>query len=284
MTCNATIQNYIKRAACIHDLSGLGKCSLTVALPILSAMGHEACAIPTAVLSTHTGGIAGFTYHDLTDDIVPIANHWASLGLTFDAIYTGFASSARQIGLIRDIIPSLATSETIVFVDPVMADHGRLYKTYTQEMALETRRLCGLADIITPNMTEAAILTGSDYLSGVQPERVYLELCKRLSEVNHGRVMLTGVSTREGRVGVASYEDGVVSFAERPYIEGDWHGTGDIIASVSLGSVLRGASLREASEGAVAFTHAAIEATSEAKVDPRFGVLFERELVGLGVR
>ena len=266
-----------KRVAAIHDLSGLGKCSLTVALPVLSAMGTEVCALPTAVLSTHTGNIAGFTYRDLTEDLPYIAAHWASLGVRFDAIYTGFASSAEQLGAIRDAIPTLSSPGTLVLVDPVMGDGGELYKTYTPAMVEATRALCRSADIITPNRTEAALLTETQWQPGPLTAQDARDLCLRLSALGPRRVALTGVESNEGCVGAAAWDAEVGEFVihTAPIVPGIWHGTGDLFASVTLGAMLRGDSLPDAVRLAVKFTHDCIARTRRNGTDPRFGVAFE---------
>ena len=146
------------RIAAIHDLSGFGRCSLTVALPILSAMGAQCCPLPTAFLSTHTGGFQDFTFLDMTDEMTRAAAHWKSLDLRFDAIYSGFLGSARQIGVVEEFFYDFRQPNTLTVVDPVMGDHGMVYKTYTTEMCDGMARLALLADVITPNLTEAALL------------------------------------------------------------------------------------------------------------------------------
>ena len=156
-------ENECKRAAAIHDLSGVGKCSLTVILPILSAAGIECAALPTAVLSTHTGGFGEVVCRDLTEDMLPIARHWRREHIGFDALYSGYLASYQQIGLVRETFGLLRGSRTLVMVDPVMGDDGRLYSLYTPEMARGMADLCACADIIVPNLTEAAILLGRDY-------------------------------------------------------------------------------------------------------------------------
>ena len=153
------------RAAAIHDLSGFGRCSLTVAIPILSAMGVQCCPLPTAFLSTHTGGFEGFTFLDMTREMPKVTAHWQSLDLRFDAIYSGFLGSARQIGVVEDFIYTFRRKNTIVVIDPVMGDDGRAYQTYTAEMCEGMCRLSALADVITPNLTEAAFLLGRPYES-----------------------------------------------------------------------------------------------------------------------
>ncbi|MFR6278640.1 MAG: pyridoxal kinase, partial [Acutalibacter sp.] len=150
----------------IHDISGVGKCSLTVALPVLSCCGVETSVLPTAVLSTHTGGFTGFTYRDLTDDLLPMAEHWKQVGCRFQSLYSGFLGSAGQIGLVEQIFDWFREENTLVMVDPVMGDGGKLYKTYTPEMASGMARLCGRADIVVPNMTEACHLLGRPYNPG----------------------------------------------------------------------------------------------------------------------
>ena len=151
------------RVAAIHDMSGFGRCSLTVAIPILSAMGVQCCPLPTAFLSTHTGGFEGFTFLDMTDEMSKVADHWASLGLTFQAVYSGFLGSERQIGVVEDFIRRFRGPDTVVVVDPVMGDYGRVYQTYTAAMCSGMARLAELADVITPNLTEAALLLGQPY-------------------------------------------------------------------------------------------------------------------------
>ncbi len=158
--------NTQKRIVAIHDISCFGRCSLTVALPIISAFGIETSIIPTAVLSTHTGGFSDFTYRDLTDDILPIVNHWKSLGLNFDAIYTGFLGSFEQIDIIDQVFELLKTPQTLIIVDPVMADNGELYKIFPKDFPKGMKKLCQKADILIPNLTEAALLLDEPYKPG----------------------------------------------------------------------------------------------------------------------
>ena len=155
----------LKRVAAIHDISGFGKCSLTVALPIISAAGIETSVIPTAVLSTHTGGFTGFTYRDLTEDIMPIVDHWKTLDITFDGIYTGFLGSFEQVHLIEQTIDKLKTEKTVVVIDPVMADNGELYAIFSKEFPKEMAKLCKKADLLIPNLTEASLLLEEPYMA-----------------------------------------------------------------------------------------------------------------------
>ena len=195
-----------KRIAAIHDISGFGKCSLTVVLPILSAAGIETSVMPTAVLSTHTGGLGKCTYRDLTEDMRDYAAHWKSLNLSFDALYTGFLGSAEQIGIVSDIVDDFRTSDTLVMVDPVLADNGKLYATCTPEMAHGMKTLCKKADLIVPNLTEAAFLLGEEFYDGPY-DRAYIEgVLHRLSDMGPRLVVLTGVWFSPGLLGAAGLD------------------------------------------------------------------------------
>lgn len=273
----------VPRVMAVHDLSGVGKCSLTVALPILSAMGIEVAALPTAVLSTHTGGLEGYTYRDLTCDMPRILDHWAALGLAFDAIYSGWLGSAQQAEIVCAAIDRFAGPEAMALVDPVMGDHGRLYSTYTEAQVAGMIRLCAKASLITPNLTEASLLLGRPYHAGVMTPAEIESLCAGLSAMGPPRVVITGISTAESLVGAAAWDAGrgALSLHEMPRIPGIWHGTGDIFCSVLLGGLLRGRTLSHAATLAVAFTHDCIARTRALGTDPRFGVDFERGLAGL---
>ncbi|MDR2505356.1 MAG: pyridoxamine kinase [Oscillospiraceae bacterium] len=274
-----------RRVLAIHDLSGVGKCSLTTALPILSCMGHEVAALPTAVLSTHTGGIDGYTYRDLTCDMRRIIEHWLALGLSFDAIYSGFMSSAEQMEILTDSIPKLKGEHTLILVDPVMGDGGAIYKTYTPAMVSAMKKLVTLADIITPNRTEAAILTGAKYDTDFSSAEDILAVCRALSDMGPRYVIISDVNARENQIGAAVYsrETHMFDITAREYIEGTWHGTGDIFASVLLGGMLNGRNVYDACRAACDFTHAAILQTKLNGTDTRFGIAFEPLLKNLTV-
>ena len=184
----------MKRIVSIQDISCFGKCSLTVALPIISAMGIEACPVPTAVLSTHTGGFTGYTYRDLTNDIPSIADHWKSLGLKFDAVATGYLGSFEQIKIVSDFFDKFKTDDNLIIVDPVMAEKGHFYAGFTEDFALEMKKLCSKADVIVPNLTEAAQLLDEDYIDGGYNEEYIKNLLIRLPNLGSKRVVLTGVS------------------------------------------------------------------------------------------
>ena len=269
-----------KRVAAIHDISCFGKCSLTVALPVISAMGVEVSAIPTAVLSTHTGGFTGYTFRDLTEDIQPIVRHWQTLNLHFDAFYTGYLGSFEQIDLVRESFHALKSEDTLLAVDPVMADNGKLYAHFPKDFPAGMRKLCAEADLIVPNLTEAALLLNEPYVEGPY-ERGYIEgLLKRLSAIGPRRVVLTGVWFDDDRLGAASYDrdTGETAVSLAPRIEGYYHGTGDVFASVLVGALLNGCNLPQAVELAVDFTAASIRRTHDAGTDIRFGVNFEAGL------
>jgi len=269
-----------KRVAAIHDISCFGRCSLTVALPVISAAGVETSVIPTAILSTHTGGFTGFTYRDLTDDIRGIVDHWISLGLAFDAIYTGFLGSFEQIDIISETFDRLRSKDTIVIVDPVMADNGQLYKIFPKDFPSGMRGLCAKADVIIPNMTEAALMLDEGYREGPYTAEYIGSLLRRLGDIGAKHVVLTGVYLNDEEVGAASYDvaSGEISYSFSERIPGYYHGTGDVFGSALVGSLMNGLSLKKATEIAVSFTADSIKRTYDAGTDIRFGVNSEAGL------
>jgi pyridoxine kinase len=275
-----------KRVAAIHDISCFGRCSLTVALPIISAAGIECSVIPTAVLSTHTGGFTGFTYRDLTDDIMPVAEHWQSLNLAFDALYTGFLGSFEQIGIISKLFDMFKTPDNIILVDPVMADNGKLYSLFPEDFPKGMRSLCEKADVIVPNITEATLLLGEPYREGPYEKGYVAELLKKLGGLGAKRVVLTGVAFNDTELGSAAYDasTGQMDFAMAERIDGYYHGTGDVYGSALLAALLSGKSLAEAAAVAVEFTVGSIKRTKQAGTDIRFGVNFEQGLAWLAGR
>ncbi len=267
----------LKRVAAINDISGFGKCSLTVALPVISAMGIEVAALPTAVLSTHTGGFPDFTYRDLTADMRPIAEHWKSLRLNFDAIYSGFLGSVEQIDIVSDFIDDFKSEDTVVLVDPAMADGGRMYATFDKAFAGHMKRLCQKADIIVPNFTEAAFMLDEEYIEAPYEKSYVEDTLKRLCDLGVPNVVLTGVSFDEMQVGSAAYDGktGEISYALADTVDGFFHGTGDVFASALLGAYMNGQSLSRSAEIAVEYTHGCIVRTKQAGTDLRYGVDFE---------
>lgn len=274
-----------KRVAAIHDISCFGRCSLTVALPILSAAGIETSVIPTAVLSTHTGGFEGYTFRDLTEDILPVAAHWQTLGLRFDAVYTGFLGSFEQLDIVSKVIDGLRDADTLVLVDPVMADGGALYSTFPENFPKGMRVLCAKADVIVPNITEAALLTGQTYREGPY-EPAYIEgLLSRLGELGAARVVLTGVYFDDQRLGAAVWDGkGCVEYAVAQRIPGFYHGTGDVFGSALLSGLLTEHTTLQSAQIAAEFTAGSILRTRDAGTDVRFGVNFEAGLAELAAR
>lgn len=271
--------NRQKRVAAIHDISGIGKCSLTAAIPIISAAGIEAAAMPTAVLSTHTGNITGFTYRDLTDDLCPIAKHWKSLGICFDGIYSGFLGSTQQVDIVCSFIDEFKTDNTVVVVDPAMADGGRMYTTFDDKFAKEMILLCKKADIIVPNLTEAAFLLGEEYVEPPYSKEYIEGIMMRLLLLGPSMVVLTGVSFKDDEIGCAvCQKNGEVFYRFSEKYSGTYYGTGDIFASALTGAYLKGKSIYESAEIALNFTCSSIKRTYDAGTDTRFGVCFEQGL------
>lgn len=266
------------KVAAIHDMSGFGRCSLTVAIPVLSAMGVQCCPLPTAFLSTHTGGFTGYTFLDMTDEMPKIAAHWAQLGLHFDAIYSGFMGSEAQMDIVADFVRTFRRGASTIFVcDPVMGDHGSLYKTYTPAMCAGMARLAELADVITPNLTEAAVLLGEGCGALRTDETGYRAAVGKLSRNGTRSVVLTGVSLREGEIGACVFDraDGRTEFVFDEFISKEFLGTGDVFASVLTGALVKGAPLREAARQAAAFVRECARQTAPQNLPAREGVDFE---------
>jgi len=270
----------LKRVAAIHDISGFGKCSLTVALPIISAAGIEVSVLPTAVLSTHTGGFTGFTYRDLTEDIHPITEHWKSLDIHFDAIYTGFLGSFEQLDLVSAFFEAFKTKDNLILIDPVMADNGELYSIFTPQFVTGMRKICEQADIIIPNLTEATLLTGDSYRPGPYSQSYIKDIMKKLSAIGPRKIVLTGVYFNEDELGAATYDagSGDVAYCFEKRVPGYYHGTGDVFGSALLSALLNGFPLNESAAIAVRFTVSAIRKTAQAGTDVRFGVNFEQTI------
>ena len=268
------------RVIAVHDISCVGRCSLTVALPILSAAGLETSVIPTAVLSTHTGEFSGYTFRDLTDDIEPICEHWRSLGLGARSIYTGYLGSYRQLEIVEKLIADFKESDTFVLVDPVMGDAGKLYSLIDEKFVGGMKKLCSMADMIVPNITEAAMLTDSEYIGHGYSKDYIKELLKKLSLLGPRYSVLSGVSFEKGKNGSAAYdrETGEFSFFFSDHVDGFYYGTGDVFASALLGAILNEKSVSDSIKIAVDFTIGAIRRTYAAGTDKRYGVHFESEL------
>lgn len=265
----------MKRIVTIQDISCIGKCSLTVALPIISAMGVEAAVIPTAVLSTHTH-FQGFTFRDLTADIAPISAHWQQEQFHFDAIYTGYLGSFEQLRLMSEFFDTFKKKDTLVFVDPVMADNGKLYHGFTPEFALEMAKLCGKADVIVPNMTEASFMLGIPYRE-TYDEAYAQDVLRKLSALGAKYVVLTGVSYVPGKLGVMMYDAQNDTFSTyfHDRINAGYHGTGDVFASTCVGALTNGLPLDEALKVAADYTLECIRQTEAEPNHITYGVNFE---------
>ena len=265
------------RVAAIHDMSGFGRCSLTVAIPILSVMGIQCCPLPTAFLSTHTGGFEGFTFLDMTDELPKVAAHWKSLGLGFQAVYSGFLGSERQIAIVEDFLREFRGPDTLAVIDPVMGDHGTVYQTYTPAMCAGMARLAELADVITPNLTEAALLLDIPYGELPVGEAGCREIVERLSLDGRRSVVLTGASTAPELTGAMCFDarTGQTEAVQTRRVPQEFHGTGDVFASVLTGALVQGASLPDAVRQAVDFVRACAERTARAGIPMREGVEFE---------
>jgi len=267
-----------KKVAAIHDLSGFGRCSLTVILPVLSAMGVQVCPVPTAVLATHTGGFGAVVMKDLTDFIPAALQKYRELEIDFDAVYSGFLASSEQIDHCLDFFKSYPNALKVV--DPVMGDHGRIYSTYTDELCKRMGELADIADVITPNVTEAALLLGEEYPQFLTREKAESWL-RRLGE-RAPAVVMTGVQLKEdGIVNICGDRSGS-RLVKCDYVPANYPGTGDMFSAVLTGGLLKGEELHLAVSRATAFTQAAVKLTFERKTEPRNGVIFEEVLPKLG--
>ena len=268
----------MKRIVTLQDVSCVGKCALTVALPVISAMGVETAVIPTALLSTHSV-FPNFEFTDLTDHIAPISRHLKSQGIAFDAIYTGYLGSQRQIQVVSDFFDAFKTSDNFIFVDPAMADQGKLYTGFDMEFAGAMTELCRKADIIDPNITEACFMTGMPYREDYD-ERYVRKLMDRLTDLGAKTVVLTGVTLEPGKTGVVGMDTatGKTYHYFHPHFKGQFHGTGDIFSSSVVGALMNGRSLDEALRIAANFTYECIRQTAMDEHASWYGVNFERAL------
>lgn len=273
-----------KQAVSIQDISCMGRCSLTVALPILSAAGIATGIVPTAVLSTHTGGFKDYTFRDLTDDIMPIAKHWLTENIAFDAIYTGYLGSFEQIEIVKEFFRLFRKKNTLVYVDPAMADNGKLYYGFTPEFALKMGELCAQADVIVPNITEACFMLGEEYQQGPYTEEYIDRLLDRLAKkLGTPQIILTGVMYNKEKIGAAIYDTrtGKRGYASTHYLPHSVHGTGDVYASAALAGLMNGFDLQEAAQLAADYTVKSMEETLKTNSDLRYGVNFETTIPSL---
>ena len=268
----------MKRIVTMQDLSGVGKCSLTAAIPVISAMGIETSVLPTAVLSAHTM-FHDVVFHDLTAAIPSFMNHWQKEGITFDAVYTAYLGSAAQLELAEELIKRFPAKDFIL-VDPCMADHGKLYSGFTDDFPARMRDLCGMADYICPNLTEAALLTGETYIAENYPEEYIRTLLKKLAALGAGTAMITGVSFDPDKLGVCTYDSRTNTFSsyftqKQPQ---NFPGTGDLWASCLCGAIANGMSTAGAIRLACDFVNEAIRRTLADPGHHSYATNFEQAL------
>ena len=275
----------VRRIAAVHDLSGVGRVSLTVVIPILSTMGFDVCPLPTAILSNHTQ-YENFTFLDLTDEMPAIIDHWEKLGVDFEAIYTGYLGSPRQIRIVADFIERFRTPDTLVVVDPMLGDNGRLYNKITDEMVSEMRTLAARADVLTPNLTELFALLNEPFRSECTGDELKAAITE-LTNSGPDTVIITGVPV-QGKPNLTSViarsrTDGRTWKVTCPYLPAHYPGTGDAFTSVITGSLLQGDSLPIALDRAAQFILQGIRAPFGYQTDNREGILLERVLQNLSL-
>ena len=268
----------MKRIVTIQDISCVGKCSLTVALPIISAMGIETVVIPTAVLSTHTA-FKNFTYRDLTGDLPKIAKHWKQEKFDFDGIYTGYLGSIEQIDILKEFFKQFKTPDNFIFIDPVMADNGKLYAGFDANFVKEMKKLCKMADIIVPNLTEASYMLEKEYKE-IYSEQEIKDILIELSNLGPKYVVLTGVSFKDNKLGVMSYNKETNEFFTyfKEKIPAKYHGTGDIFASTLVGAITNNNTLEEGLKIAVDYVWETINDTYKTNKKDAYGVNFETKI------
>jgi len=271
-----------KRIAAVHDLSGFGRASLTIVSPVLSTMGIQVCPLPTALLSTHTGGFEGYHFLDLTDHLQPVIDHWKNEKIHFDAIYTGFLGSCKQVEIIKNFINDFRTADSLIVVDPVMGDDGKLYGPYSMEMVQDMKELISQADVITPNSTEASFLLDLDPHESKATMKTWKKRMKKLSKMGPDKVIITSITENKDPrcLSVVAYDKEFDQFwkTETDWLPVSYPGTGDMFASVITGSLLQGDSLPIAMDRAVNFILHAMRSTYNLKLPEREGVLLEKSL------
>jgi pyridoxine kinase len=268
-------ENNIKRVLTIQDISCVGRCSTTIALPIISALGSETVILPTALLSAHTI-FPDFTFKDLTDQIEPITKHWKTQGIEFDAIYTGYLGTIEQIDLVRGIFNDFGRDETIRIVDPVMGDRGMLYPGFDMDYVKKNTELCACADIIMPNITEASLMTGLEYREE-HDEQYIKEMLAALGELGSRINVLTGVSLTPGKTGIMGHDTitGEYFLYQNDKVDAVFHGTGDLFSSTCVGEMMRGKTWQEAMTLAADYTAHTIDVTMKDPDRKWYGVDFE---------
>ena len=268
-----------KRILTIQDISCLGQCSLTVALPIISACSHETCILPSAVLSTHTGGFSGYTVNDLSEDFPNVKNHWLKEGISFDAIYTGYLGSTKQIEYVSDIFDALKRENGKIIVDPAMADNGKLYWGFDEEYVKGMAKLCSKADVVLPNITEACFMTGVEYKE--KYDKAYIDdIISKLREFCSGTIIITGATYGDGKVHVVISKDNEQTEYVHKRIDRNFHGTGDVFSSAFVGAYMQEKSIEDAVKIASDYTLLCIENTIPDE-SHWYGTKFEKALPNL---
>lgn len=265
-----------KRVLTIQDISCFGQCSTTVALPIISACGHECSIMPSAILSTHTGGFEDYTFLDLTDELPKILKHWLDTDIMFDCIYTGYIGSVEQIKTVAQVMSSCVIDGGLKIVDPAMADNGQLYPGFDDKYVEAMKWLCAQADIILPNITEACLLTNTEYPSVIDQQFVN-QLLSDLDELCGGCIILKGVGFDEEHTGVMIYESGICSYYEHDFLPNSCHGTGDVFASAFVGGMLNDIGAVNAACVAADYTVNCLKGTADDE-DHWYGVKFEPQI------
>lgn len=266
----------MKRIVSIQDISCIGKCSETVALPIISSMGVETAILPTSILSTHTA-FNNFTYKSLVDEVRKIINHWKQENFKFDLIYIGYTGTEEILDLVLEFIDEFKTEENLVIFDPAMADHGKLYAGITPNILEKIKEVCRKADYIKPNLTEASLILGENYKEKYSIEEVQT-LAKKLKTIGSKNVVITGVENTEGKIGALGFDgEKYYSNFETKY-NVSYHGTGDVFTSCLAGSIVKGRTLEEAIKIATKFTTECVRLTYKDKNDTKYGVNFEEAI------
>ena len=269
----------MKRILTIQDISCVGKCSLTVALPIISTFGVETSVLPTAVLSTHTA-FKGFTFRDLTDDLIDISKHWKEQNISFDAIYTGYLGSFEQLNIVSNIIDDFKGKDNFVLIDPVMGDNGSLYVGFDQAFANSMAKLCSKADIIVPNLTEASFMLNQPYIEKGYDEQYIKDILKKLTDLGAKKAILTGVRLNDKNIGAYGYDSTTNTYFSyfREFLPESFHGTGDVFASSLCGALSIEKDILEALKIAVDYTVESMKITINSPNKNWYGVEFEKAI------
>lgn len=277
-----TSEKHQKKIAVINDLSGYGRCSLTVVIPILSALKIQCCPVPTSILSNHTG-FSTYFFDDYTDKMPQYIEQWKKLKLSFDGIYSGFLGSEAQIQIVIDMIKEFRTEETLVIIDPIMGDHGKAYQTYTPEMCNRMKELVGYGNIVTPNLTEACILTGREYREEGFKRGVLSRMASEIQSLGPESVVITGVKEGSFVTNVVLEKNGEPHFIRTRHVGNERPGTGDVFSSIIAAYAVRGVPIRDGVRKAANFVKECILKSDELNVPVENGVCFE-ELLSLLIR